>query len=44
MFIFVDQDVVKKTTKINITMDKLEVAVKGTSLINGKWKNKISPE
>jgi hypothetical protein len=44
MFIFVDSDVVKKMTKISFTIDKLEVAVKGQSLINGKWKNKINPE
>jgi hypothetical protein len=44
MFIFVDPDVVKKTTKISFTIDKLEVAVKGQTLINGKWKNKINPE
>jgi hypothetical protein len=44
MFIFVDSDVVKKTTKISFTIDKLEVAVKGQTLINGKWKNKINPE
>jgi hypothetical protein len=44
MFIFVDPDVVKKMTKISFTIDKLEVAVKGQSVINGKWKNKINPE
>jgi hypothetical protein len=44
MFIFVDPDVIKKSTKINFTIDKLEVTVKGQSLINGKWKNKINPE
>jgi hypothetical protein len=43
MFIFVDADVVTKMTKIKITIDKLEVNVKGQSLINGKWKNKINP-
>lgn len=43
MFVFIDSDVVKKTTKINIGIDKLEVAVKGQSIINGKWKNKINP-
>ena len=44
MYIFVDQDVNSKNTKINFTIDKLEVTVKGQSLINGKWKNKINPE
>jgi hypothetical protein len=44
MFIFVDSDVTKKNTKINISIDKLEVTIKGQSLINGKWKNKINPE
>jgi hypothetical protein len=44
MFIFVDPDIAKKTTKINFTIDKLEVTVKGQSIINGKWKNKINPE
>ena len=44
MYIFVDQDVNSNNTKINFTIDKLEVTVKGQSLINGKWKNKINPE
>lgn len=43
MFIFIDSDVVKKTTKVSISMDKLEVITKGVTLINGKWKGKINP-
>ena len=44
MYIFVDSDVIGKTTKINYTIDKLDVIIKGQSLISGKWKNKINPE
>lgn len=42
MFIFIDADVTKKNSKVNISMDKLEITVKGQSLINGKWKGKIN--
>jgi hypothetical protein len=42
MFIFLEADVTKKLTKVNIGIDKLEVTIKGQNLINGKWKNKIN--
>lgn len=44
MFIFISSDTVKKTTKVTISMDKLEVITKGQTLISGKWKGKINPE
>lgn len=44
MFILIDNDVTKKNSKVNISMDKLEITVKGQSLINGKWKGKINTE
>ncbi len=44
MFIFLEADVSKKNMKVSFTIDKLEIVIKGQSLINGKWKNKINPE
>lgn len=43
MYIFIDADVTGKTSKVNISMDKFEVIIKGKTLINGKWKGKINP-
>jgi len=42
MFIFLDQNVVKKNMKVTITIDKLFVQVNGATLIDGKWKDKIN--
>jgi hypothetical protein len=42
MFIFLDNDVNKKTLKVIISIDKLQVICKGNTLIDGKWKSKIN--
>jgi hypothetical protein len=44
MFVFIDADVTKKNMKVNFTMEKLEITVKGQQLINGKWKGNVNPE
>jgi len=44
LFIFVDQSVTKKLTNITITCEKLVVKVKGETIIDGKWKDKINAE
>lgn len=43
MFIFLDEAITKKNLKITITMEKLIVIVNGSTLIDGKWKDKINP-
>ena len=42
MFIFLDEEVTKKNVKVTYTMEKLLVIVNGTTLIDGKWKDKIN--
>lgn len=44
LFVFLEQNVTKKNMKVVIANDKLNVAVNGTSLIDGKWKDKINAE
>lgn len=44
MYIFIDKDVTKKDVKINIGVDSLKVVVKGQTIIDGKFKEKINSE
>ena len=44
MFVFLENDVNKKLTKVDITIDKLKVICKGVTLIDGLWKNKINAD
>jgi hypothetical protein len=44
MFVFLDQGITKKNMKVTIGGDKLGVFVNGTTLIDGKWKDKINTE
>ena len=42
MFVFIPKDVNKKVLKVKITLDGLLIQVKGETLIEGKWKDKIN--
>ena len=44
MFIFLDSDINKKLIKVKMSIDTLQVDIRGTSFIDGKWKNKINAE
>ena len=44
MFIFLDDSITKKNIKVTHAIDKLVVIVDGTTLIDGKWKDKINTE